>query len=171
MSLSEYDRVLAISRDGTYRIIGPEEKFLIPGKAIYIDRFDPEEGARFTVVYRDAGRIAWAKKIHIRAYTRNREYELIKGGKGRIDLLLPGDAADIIHLDFVPAKRQRVHEARFDLSILEFVGPSARGRRMAPKPVLKLRKLRKSELEAAPATESVPEAPVEDSQPSLFDEE
>ncbi|RLE35210.1 MAG: DNA topoisomerase IV subunit A [Acidobacteria bacterium] len=170
LSLSEYDKVLIISKDGSYRIIGPEEKTLIPGKVIYLDVFDPEKGAHFTVVYRDNGRIAWAKKIHIRAFIHNREYELIKGKEGKVDLLMPGGSDDTIHMDFVPAKRQRVREARFDLSILDEVGASARGRRLAPKPVLKLRKMRQSELEAE-VSETV-EQPTEDTQTdqrSLFE--
>ncbi|MCD4749926.1 MAG: DNA topoisomerase IV subunit A [Thermoanaerobaculales bacterium] len=172
LQLSEYDKVLIISKDGSYRIISPEEKVLIPGKVIYLDVFDPDEGVRFTVVYRDKGRITWAKKVHIRAFIRDREYELIKDKEGRIDLLLPGDSDDCIHMDFVPAKRQRVREGRFDLSILDLVGASARGRRLAPKPVLRLRKLRKAEVEAEAAAPSpeLPDPPETD-QPSLFDEE
>ena len=83
LQLSEYDKVLIITRDGAYRIIGAEDKVLIPGKVAYLDVFDPEEGIRFTVVYRDKNRIAWAKKMHIRAFIRDREYELIKGKEGQ----------------------------------------------------------------------------------------
>jgi len=164
LSVSEYDRILLISKDGSYRIIAPEEKILIGSKVIDVRLFDPEEGLQFTVVYRDSQRIAWAKRIHIRAFTRNREYQLIKDGKGTLDMLLPGDASDVLHLDFVPAKRQRVHSASFDLGILDFVGPSARGRRLAPKPVRKIRKLKASELEEKPEEENR-----EIEQPSLFD--
>jgi len=164
LTVSEYDRILLISKDGSYRIIAPEEKILIGSKLIDARLFDPEEGVQFTVVYRDSSRIAWAKRIHIRAFTRNREYELIKDRKGTLDMLLPGDADAILHLDFVPARRQRVHNARFDLKILDFVGPSARGRRLAPKPVRKIRKLKTSEIEETPAEE-----PREIEQPSLFD--
>ena len=39
-------------------------------------------------------------------------------------------------------KRQRVHEAEFDLSILELIGVTARGRRLAPKPASKVRRIR-----------------------------
>lgn len=168
LSVSEYDKILLIAKDGSYRISSPEEKILISSKLIHAQIFDPEEGARFTVVYRDGDRIGWAKKIHIRAFIRDREYELIKGREGRIDMLLPGDASDVLHLDFVPAKRQRVHSGRFDLGILEYIGPTARGRRLAPKPLRKLRKLKASELEVkeeAPATDSA-----EIEQPSLFDD-
>ena len=39
----------------------------------------------------------------------------------------------------MPAKRQRLKEADFDLSQLEWTSPSARGVRMAPKPVSKMK--------------------------------
>ena len=52
LDVTEYDKILLVSRDGSYRIIGPEDKVLIP-KVIYCKVFDPEQGAAFTVVYRD----------------------------------------------------------------------------------------------------------------------
>jgi topoisomerase-4 subunit A len=141
-TVSEYDKILLVSRDGSFRIVAPEDKVLIPAPVIHAEIFDTEEGSPFTVVYRDAKKIAWAKKIHIKAFIRDREYELIKGKDGRVDYLIPGDCNDTIHVDFVPAKRQRVHEAEFDLSVLDVIGVSARGRRVAPKPVAKLRRIR-----------------------------
>lgn len=172
LQLSEYDRVLIISKDGSYRIIGPEDKVLIPGKILYLNVFDPEEGVRFTVIYRDSNRVAWAKKVHIRAFIKDREYELVKDKKGKVDMLLEGDSQDTLNLDFVPAKRQRVHNARFDLSILDFVGTTARGRRLSPKPVARLRKLRKSELEAEAEAQAAAEPEEQNNdQPSLFEGE
>ncbi len=144
MTVSEFDRLLVVTSDGVYRVIGPEEKVLIPGKVLHLDRFDQDEGARFTVVYRDSDRNAFAKKVHIRAFIRDREYELVKDRQGRVDMLLPGDAADLLHLDFVPAKRQRVHNATFDLGSLEYSGISTRGTRMAPKPVARIKRLKRS---------------------------
>ena len=47
-------------------------------------------------------------------------------------------------MDFVPAKRQRLKKADFDLVTLDWTSPSARGVRMAPKPVGKIK------FEAAP---------------------
>ena len=44
-----------------------------------------------------------------------------------------------VHMNFVPQKRQRIKEADFDLSTLELTSPSARGARMAPKPVGKVK--------------------------------
>jgi topoisomerase-4 subunit A len=139
MTLSEYDRVLAISDDGSFRIIGPETKVLIPGKALYLAPFDVDKGKAFTVVYRDADRIAFAKKVHIHKFIRDKEYELIKGKEGKIDLLLPGSTRDAVRLSFVPKKRQRVSEAEFDLGTLELTGVTARGARLAPKPIARVK--------------------------------
>jgi len=148
LAVSEYDRILIISRDGSYRIIGPEEKILVPRPVVFCDLFDPEEGRRFTVVYRTADRMAYAKKVHIKAFVRDREYELIKGRDGTVELLIEGDAEDVVHLDFIKRKRQRVHHATFDLSEIDFSGVTAKGRRLAPKPVARVKRLRKGGAES-----------------------
>jgi len=49
-----------------------------------------------------------------------------------------------VRLDFVPAKRQRVHNTTFDLSTLSPVGVTARGTRIAAKPVARIVRVRKS---------------------------
>jgi topoisomerase-4 subunit A len=141
LSVSEFDHVLAIAQDGTYRVMSAPEKILFTGKLVYADLFEPEQGAGFTVVYRDKKKMAYAKRIRIEKFIRNREYRLIKDKGGRIDLLLPEDEAGRVHLDFVPVKRQRLKEAEFDLSTLEPTSPAARGVRLAPKPVSKVKLL------------------------------
>jgi topoisomerase-4 subunit A len=142
LDVSEYDKILLVSRDGSYRIIGPDDKVLIP-KVIHCRVFDPSDGAAFTVVYRTSERIVYGKKVHIKAFIHGREYELIKDRKGRIDFLIEGDSDDTAHMDFVPKKRQRVHEATFDLAQLEPTGVTARGRRLAPKPVARIKRIRR----------------------------
>jgi topoisomerase-4 subunit A len=159
INVSEYDKLLLISRDGSYRIIGPEDKVLIP-RVIHCKAFDAEKGAAFTVVYRTNDRIAWGKKIHIRAFIHGREYELIKDRKGRIDVLVEGDADDLVYMDFVPRKRQRVNQATFDLSVLETTGITARGRRLAPKPVARIKRIRQEDADAVP-DDKEPEPPAD----------
>ena len=139
MTVSEFDFVLGIAKDGTYRIMSAPEKVLFTGPMIYAELFDPEQGVEFTIVYRDKKKMAFAKKIKIDKFIRNREYRLIKDKGGRVDLLLGPDEGGTVHMDFVPAKRQRVKEADFDLSTLEMTSAGARGARMAPKPVGKVK--------------------------------
>lgn len=140
-SLSEYDKVLIVSKDGSYRIMSPPDKFLVPGRAVHIQPFDPERGASFVVVYRDKKKIAYGKRIRIDKFINGREYELIKGRDGTLDLLLPGDADGTIHCTFCKAPRQRVTECDFDLAQLAVTSAGARGTRMAPKPVARFKQL------------------------------
>lgn len=139
ISASEYDLILAISSDGSYKIMPPPEKVLFSGKLLYCAIFDPDKGAEFTVVYRDKQKIAFGKRIKIEKFIRNREYQLIKNKAGKVDLLLEGEETGSVDLGFTPAKRQRVKTGQYDLSQLQLVGAAARGVRLAPKPVSKLK--------------------------------
>jgi topoisomerase-4 subunit A len=139
LTVSEFDMVLGISNDGSYRVMTPPEKLLFTGKLIYCAAFDPDEGQEFTVVYRDKAKMCFAKTIKIHKFIRNKEYKLIGGTGGKVDLLLWNGETGELKLDFVPAKRQRVKTATFDLSALEQTGTGSRGTRLAAKPVAKLK--------------------------------
>jgi topoisomerase-4 subunit A len=166
LTVSEYDKILLISKDGTYRVVSPEEKIFVPDRVIWAGVLDPEEGRQFTVVYRTGDKIAWGKKVHIKAFIKDREYRLVKDERGKVDFLIEGDSDDLVHMDFVPAKRQRLHEADFDLAELEFKGVAALGRRLAPKPVARLKKMKRGD---TPLPEPEPPSePEGDDQPGLF---
>ncbi len=161
-TVSEYDRFLIICENGTFRIIAPEAKVLIPGKVIYMEIFDQDRGAMFTVIYRDKEKIPFAKKIHIRRFVRDREYELIKDKAGKVDFLLPGYVNNLVTLKFQPSKRQRVTETDFDLGTVEEIGVGGRGSRLAPKPVSKIIVQKMSEIPKptpTPSTATVSESP------------
>lgn len=139
MSVSEYDLILGLADDGTYRIMTPPEKLLFTGKLLYCRPFDPDVGVDFTVVYRDKQKIAFAKRIHIEKFIRNKEYQLVKDRAGKVDLLLEDAATGIVELSYTPAKRQRLKGSKFDLSTLEVTGTAARGTRLAAKPVSRVK--------------------------------
>ncbi|MBL8897516.1 MAG: DNA topoisomerase IV subunit A [Planctomycetes bacterium] len=138
LHISEFDKVLLISDDGSYRVVGDIEKLLVPGKLLHAQILDPEVGAAFTLVYRDKQRIAWAKKFTIKSFIKEKEYELIKDRAGKVDLLEPGINGGKVLVKFAPSPRQRVHEAYFDLDSVEEKGVSARGNRIAPKAVARV---------------------------------
>lgn len=149
MTVSEYDLILGIASDGTYRVMPPPEKVLFTGKLLYCELFDSDVGVEFTVVYRDKQKIAFGKKIKIERFIRNREYQLIKDKAGKLDLLLLGDDTGKVDLSFVPAKRQRLKGASYDLAGLQPTSATARGARLAAKPVAKI-KFTKSEKRPSP---------------------
>jgi topoisomerase-4 subunit A len=95
------------------------------------------------VVYRDQDKLAYGKKVQVLKFIKDKEYQLIKGDKGKVDLLiLEGQPLGTVHLSFVPAKRQRVKSAQFDLEELDLMGVSARGVRLASKAVSKIKVLK-----------------------------
>ena len=135
LTVSEYDKILVVGADGVYRVIDPPEKFFAGKKVRAIELFDKDEGVVLTYVYRDPQKIAWAKKIHIRGFIKDKEYELIKGRQGKIDRLFVGDAQYLVYMRFVPMKRQRKHDDWFNLGDIDFCGLASRGSKMASKPV------------------------------------
>ncbi|HVR29103.1 MAG TPA: DNA topoisomerase IV subunit A [Thermoanaerobaculia bacterium] len=134
LQVSEFDKILVVDAAGTYRITVPQEKLFVGKGAHVIERFDEEKGAVLTVLYRDEERHAWAKKVQIRGYIRDKEYRLVKEG-GRVDRVIVGESDRIVHLRYAPHKFQRLKEDFFDLRELELSGLSARGKRMGSKPV------------------------------------
>lgn len=138
LSVSEFDLILAISQDGSYKIIPTPEKILFSSKLLYCAAFDPDKGAAFTVIYRDKEKIGYGKQIKIEKFIRGREYNLIKDKAGKIDYLFEGFEQGTLELGFVPAKRQRVKSAKFNLADLQLISASARGSRLASKPVSKI---------------------------------
>ena len=137
---SEYDKIIAIMANGVYRIMAPTDKVLLEGKLIHLDLFNPEKGIDLVVLYRDKEKIPWAKKVQIKAFIKDREYELIKDGAGKVDHLLFGNAGakGIVTSQMIPAPRLRVTEETFDLKTLEVCGMAARGTRIAERPTAKV---------------------------------
>jgi len=145
IEVSPYDKVLIVTQDGMYRIIAPPEKTLIPGKVLFCAKHDAEEGIGFTVVYRDADRVAWAKRVVIKTFIKDKEYSLIPGGpddRARLEILTRRPDPGKVHLKFLPAKRQRVKEGTFDLNDLIVKGVTSRGNRLSPKPVSSVKLIR-----------------------------
>ena len=139
VSVGEYDLILGIASDGSFRIMTPPEKILFTGRLIHCATFDPGRGAEFTVVYRDNAKLLYGKRTQIDKFIRNREYQLIKDKAGKIDLLLTPDEAGVVTFEFAPAPRQRVKAGKFDLAKLEKTGTNARGVRLASKPVKRVK--------------------------------
>ena len=110
------------------------------------------QGEIFLVTYRTKDKMAFGKKVHIHKYIRGKAYQLIKDPKGgKLDLLIrePRKGEGLfhegfgrIHLTFVKKPRQRVNEGEFDLDILELTNAGAKGRRLAPKQVSRIKRIK-----------------------------
>ncbi len=137
ITASEFDKILVVAADGVYRIVSSPEKLFVGKRAQALEVFDEDQGAVLIVLYRDEKRMAWAKKVHIKGFIRDKEYRLAREGS-RVDRVLLGESDRVVHLTYAPHKRQRRKEDWFDLSELESSGLNARGKRMGSKPVQRI---------------------------------
>jgi topoisomerase-4 subunit A len=151
MNVTEYDKILVVTSDGTYRIIAPPEKAWMPGVVLYAGVFDAMKGVGFALVYRDASGAAWGKKIRIERYITNKVYPLVKEGSLGVDFLSDKKAPGRVMLHMVPAKRQKVKSVKVDLDALPPCGLAARGTRLTVKPMERVELLPEVAAGVAPA--------------------
>jgi len=135
MTVTEYDRILAVTADGTYRIMAPPDKAWMPGALLYAGLFDKAKGTHFTFVYRDANGLAWGKKVHIERFITGKTYWLAREGSLGIDFLSDKRAPGVLKLNMVPARRQKVKAVSVDLAKIPPCGLSARGLKLTTKPI------------------------------------
>jgi topoisomerase-4 subunit A len=135
MNVTEYDRILTVTADGTYRIMAPPEKAWMPGALLHASIWDPQKGVHFVLVYRDANKVAWGKRVHIERYITNKTYSLVKEGSVGIDILSEKKNPGPAQLSMVPVKRQKVRSLTVDLGKIAFCGLAARGLKLSQKAV------------------------------------
>jgi len=135
MNVTEYDRILTVTADGTYRITAPPEKAWMPGPLLYAAVFDSKKGVGLTLIYRDANKVAWGKKVRIERFITNKIYSLVKEGALGIEFLSDKKAPGAVKLAMVPFKRQKVKAITVNLNSLAPCGLAARGTRLSAKPV------------------------------------
>ncbi|HUJ75515.1 MAG TPA: hypothetical protein VL359_11680, partial [bacterium] len=135
MNVTEYDRILVVTADGTYRIMAPTEKAWMPGPILHASIWDAQKGAHFVLVYLDADRAAWAKRVHIERFITNKTYPLVKEGSVGIQFLTESKNPGKLELKMVPAKRQKVKAVTVDLNKVPACGLTARGTKLTSKPV------------------------------------
>ncbi len=133
MNVTEYDRILAVTSDGTYRIMPPPEKAWLPGALLYAAVFDSKKGVGLTIVYRDANKAAWGKKVRIERFITNKVYSLVKEGSVGIAFLSDRKSPGSVVLHMVPKKRAKVKSVTVDLNKIPPCGLTARGTRLTAK--------------------------------------
>jgi topoisomerase IV subunit A len=119
---SDLDDVIAIRRDGTYKITKVDEKSFVGKDIIHVAVFRKnDERTIYNVIYRDGlnGAIMM-KRCAIAGLTRDKEYNLTKGSKDSKILYLsvnPNGEAEVVKVFLKP--RPRLKSLTFDLDFSE----------------------------------------------------
>lgn len=138
MNVTEYDKLLLVTSDGTYRVMPPPEKAWMPGSVLWAGVFDAKKGHEFTFIYKDSAGAAWGKKVRIERFITNKVYPLVKEGSLGIEYLTDARKPGRVVLHMVPAKRQKVKSLALDLGAIPPCGLPARGTRLTAKPLEKV---------------------------------
>jgi topoisomerase-4 subunit A len=138
MNVTDYDRILLVTEDGTYRIMAPPEKAFLPSPVLHAEVFDPEKGTHLSLVWLDADRAPWGKRVKVERFITNKVYSLVKEGAAGIAFLAPEKKPGPVKIDFVPTKRAKLKSLVVDLGKVPECGLGARGTRLANKPVEKV---------------------------------
>lgn len=145
LKITEYDRILIIFQDGSYRVVGPTEKTVLEGKVIHMEVFDQEAGFNVTLVYKDKDKGVWAKRTAITSFIKDREYELIKDKAGKVEYLATDLKGELVVTLPPKGNRKTGEEVRFELAALEPCGVSARGTKVTDGPAQKINVIRPPE--------------------------
>jgi topoisomerase IV subunit A len=135
MNVTEYDKILTVTADGTYRVMAPPDKAWMPGALLHASVWDGQKGVHFVLVYRDANKVAWGKRVHIERFITNKTYSLVKDGSLGIEFLSEKKNPGTLQLNMVPVKRQKVKAVTVDLGKVPACGLGARGLKLTAKAV------------------------------------
>jgi len=136
---TNFDKVLLIYKDGTYRVINvPEKQFVQKpeSKVVYAGVADKE--TVFNVAYRDPKtNYGLAKRFIVKQFILEREYRFMEEGGELLFLSTQPNAS--LELIFIPKAKQKIAKALFDFETVLVKGYSAKGVRMASRQIKKVR--------------------------------
>jgi topoisomerase IV subunit A len=127
--VSQYDRVLAIRKDGTYSVMDAPDKLFIGKGMLHCGFIDKD--LIFNTIYRDKNSFAYIKRCIIEKFILNKVYELVPEDCKLIKMTTHSDKT--ISLDYKPKPRQRKLNEEFSIAQYPVRGLRAGGIRLAAK--------------------------------------
>jgi topoisomerase-4 subunit A len=141
LSVSTFDRVLVIRKDGSYQVIDAPEKEFVGKGLLYCGYADKEELAKvtFTILYREnTYKYLFLKRCQIKAYTLKRVYSLVPEGNFKLVKLSVFPNAELT-VTYKPKPNLRILEEKFYFSDFLVKNVKANGVRIAVKPIASIK--------------------------------
>lgn len=138
LTCTNFDKLLLIFKDGTYRVINVPEKQFVEDKRAKLMYVGPaDKKTVFSVVYKDPKTFrCYAKRFIIKAFILDRAYPLMEPGMSLE--YLSALANPVVQLQFIPKPSQKLAKAEFDLGKTLIKGVTAKGLRMTNREVKKV---------------------------------
>ncbi len=140
---SDIDDVIAVRSDGKLVVTRIADKTFVGKDILYAGVFrKSDDRTTFNLMYWDAQKKrAMAKRFNVTSATRDREYELLKGGEKSKVLYLsmhPNGEEEVVNVALSSAAKARIKSFPFDFGALEIKGRSVAGNIVTKYPVRKV---------------------------------
>jgi topoisomerase-4 subunit A len=132
---SSYDKIIAVSKDGRYRVVPPPEKMFVEGGMMYCAKADRDRV--YTTVFTDKScGFTYMKRFKTGGFIINKEYRCAHEG---CEVLIFEDTNPTeIYVKYKPAKNQRIHQQVFNPADIPVKGSKARGNQMTAKKIARI---------------------------------
>lgn len=139
-SVSHYDRILVIRKDGTYFVMDTPEKYFVGKGMKFCCLADKEvlEKYIFSAIYQDKkSKGLYIKRTQITQYIMNKQYNLVPDGGRLLKLTTRKNAG--VHVSYKPKPRLKVKEETFSVGDYLVKGTKAKGVRLTSKEAKSIR--------------------------------
>lgn len=129
---SDLDDIIAFSRTGVMKVVKVSDKAFIGKDILHVAVFQKnDERTTYNMIYVDGkSKKSFAKRFNVTGVTRDKEYDLTKGGEGsKVHYLSvnPNGEAELVRIILTPGSKARIKEFEFNFAELEIKGRSSMG--------------------------------------------
>ncbi|MDF1577869.1 MAG: DNA topoisomerase IV subunit A [Desulfobulbales bacterium] len=133
-SCSEYDKILMIKSDGSYKVINLADKLFVGNDLAWVGKVSDK--LLFNAVYRDGvENLCYIKRFKMPKYILDKEYRLFPEHKRSTILFLKTGEGVWVRAHFAPNKRARRNYEDYNLADFLVKGAPAKGKRVSPRVV------------------------------------
>ncbi|MFZ5764804.1 MAG: DNA topoisomerase IV subunit A [Thermodesulfobacteriota bacterium] len=134
---SEYDKILLIFTDGTYKVINVADKVFVGSGLAWCGAVD--EKLVFNVVYRDADEgLSYIKRFRCPKFILEKEYHLFGGNKKSTVQFLSLGEGGCLRIHYKPSRRAKKNFEDVALDEILIKNAAAKGKRVSTRPVRKI---------------------------------
>ena len=139
---SDIDDIIVFRKDGKCVVSRISDKTFVGKNIIHVAVWKKgDERTTYNMIYWDANKgRAMAKRFNVKAITRDKEYDLVKGDKNKVLYFTanPNGEAELVSVTLSPASRARIKVFDYGFSDLEIKGRGASGNIVTKYPVKKI---------------------------------
>ncbi|MDP4263240.1 MAG: DNA gyrase/topoisomerase IV subunit A [Bacteroidota bacterium] len=141
---SDLDDISAFAKNGIMKVVKVTDKVFIGKDILHAAVFQKnDERTTYNMIYADGkGGVSYAKRFNVTGVTRDKEYDLTKGGeKSKVHYLSvnPNGEAESVRIVLSPASSARIKEFDFSFEELAIKGRSSMGNQVTKYPIKSVR--------------------------------